>query len=456
MSHRVTTGQVELRAAIEAFIQERLDAKLDKLADDDPKRQALIQQHQPVTWLEDAARRAGQIQAVTHSLKPIHPDARGSNLYRPPHTLPRHTEIGTHVLGADFAGDVVGNAAALDVYKFLKLTVDGRSLLDRMLAGDEDLAIALSPDPQQASGWITAFTALTRPRGDTHASHTHAKQIYWLAGDDPLDDGQFHILAPLYATSLAHAVFQTLNEDRFGDTAKEARQAHRDNAEHPAGHREYPDLAVQKLGGTKPQNISQLNSERSGNNYLLASLPPPPWESELQLLPSRGQTSIFDVWSKNLDVWLPTGELRRFLASDPDKTMETRDARDELSDRIIDMVLAFSAAVQKHAAGWTARERIALDPDEQLWLDPLRCASDMAFREQWCQFEWPKRVCDRFGQWLNVEIKKRLKLGEDESAVQRHWSSELARHPDWLFELDEWKRWLHELEKHERAEEGCP
>ena len=36
----------------------------------------------------------------------------------------------------------------------------------------------------------------------------------------------------------------------------------------------YASLAVQELGGTKPQNISQLNSERRGDNYLLASLPP--------------------------------------------------------------------------------------------------------------------------------------------------------------------------------------
>ncbi|WP_043690882.1 type I-F CRISPR-associated protein Csy1 [Luteimonas huabeiensis] len=440
------------RASIETFIRERLDAKLDKLADDDPRRDALIQQHQPATWLADAARRAGQIQAVTHSLKPIHPDARGSNLYCPPDTLPRHAEIGTHALAGDFTGDVVGNAAALDVYKFLKRDVDGRPLLDWMLDEDADLAAALHPDPDQSRDWIAAFTGLTRPREGGHASHTHAKQLYWLAGDDPLDDEQFRILAPLYATSLAHAVFQTLNEDRFGETAKQARQARRDKQAHPVGYREYPHLAVQKLGGTKPQNISQLNSERGGNNYLLASLPPPPWKSELQLLPSKGQGSIFDVWSKNLDVWMPAGELKRFLASNPGKTMDTRDARDELSDRIIDMVLAFSAAVQKHSPGWTAEAGIALDPDEQLWLDPHRGESDLAFREQWRRFDWPRRVCDRFGQWLNTEIRKRVKLGEDESAVQRHWASELAHHPDWLFELDQWKRWLDDLEKRERAE----
>lgn len=43
--------------AIAAFIEERLAAKLAKLDDDDPKCAALREQHQYLTWLDDAARR---------------------------------------------------------------------------------------------------------------------------------------------------------------------------------------------------------------------------------------------------------------------------------------------------------------------------------------------------------------------------------------------------------------
>lgn len=42
------------RAAIERFLQERLASKLDKLADDDPKRSELLAQYAPETWLADA------------------------------------------------------------------------------------------------------------------------------------------------------------------------------------------------------------------------------------------------------------------------------------------------------------------------------------------------------------------------------------------------------------------
>jgi CRISPR-associated protein Csy1 len=73
----------ELRAVIVEFLNKRLADKLDGIKGDNPedepqrqqRRSELLKQFQPATWLEDAARRASQIQAVTHSLKPIHPDA---------------------------------------------------------------------------------------------------------------------------------------------------------------------------------------------------------------------------------------------------------------------------------------------------------------------------------------------------------------------------------------------
>ena len=143
--------------AIHAFLQERLHAKLEKLkADENGKRTELIAQHQPAAWLDDAARRVHQIQAVTHSLKPIHPDARGTNLYVEPRTLPPLAELGSHALGERFVGDVVGNAAALDVYKLLKLEVNGRSLLTALLAHDADALAALASHTSWANEAITS------------------------------------------------------------------------------------------------------------------------------------------------------------------------------------------------------------------------------------------------------------------------------------------------------------
>ena len=378
MSLSLSGRSAELRATINRFLEERRDGKLEKLAADDPQRQSLIAQFEFTTWIDDAARRVGQIQVVTHSLKATHPDARGTNFYRPPEALTKHEAVGSHNLVTDFSGDVVGNAAALDVHKFLKVEYEGRKLLDLMLAGDVDLLSALSDDKAQADAWAQAFTGIVESRGKL-ASHTQAKQLYWLIeGHDPLEDASYQLLAPVYASSLAHRVFQTINEDRFGEPAKVARQARRDGVFSEQGFREYPHLAIQNLGGTKPQNISQLNSERGGKNYLLASLPPL-WKSDDMRAPLNMAT-VFPSFGRRQAVRPLVRELRAFLSTHPDKTMGVRNDRDDWTDRIIDELLQFaSLAHQTLKPGWSASSDCDLPRAEQLWLDPDRAMQDEDF-----------------------------------------------------------------------------
>lgn len=421
----------DLRALIALFLKTRLDDKLDKLAPDDSKRAELIAQFIPAIWLEDAARRVGQIQAVTHSLKPIHPDAKGTNLYSPPQTLSELPVVGSHCLGDDFAGDVVGNAAALDVYKFLKLAYQGRSLLALVLARDADLAAALSNDPVQAETWMSAFAGITEPRGRV-VSHTLAKQLYWLTGDnpDPHDDTSFHLLAPLYASSLTHYVYQAIQDDRFSEEAKAARQAKKEGAFSDRPVREYPQLAIQNLGGTKPQNISQLNSERRGDNFLLASLPPT-WRS-IDLKPLLGTDSMFHRYGWRTEVKETVKALLVFLETNPARNLETRERRDESVNDLIDAFLQFSAELRSLPPGWSQMQECHLGSAEKHWLDTEGV-------EQMCTqsglplpTDTAERVSALFANWLNAQLRDLLPMGD----------------PEYL----EWRNQMHEQIKAEERE----
>lgn len=432
-----------LRAAIQAFLQERLDAKLKPLPPDDPKRQALLAQFEFKTWIADAARRASQIQVVTHALKATHPDARGTSLYKPPQNLAQQPFVGSHCLADDFAGDVVGNAAALDVYKFLRITHDGRMLLDLMLAADVDLLAALSDDAAEAQAWVEAFTGIANARG-TPASHTHAKQLYWLVGDDLRDNNAYHLLAPLYASSLAHEVFSTINEDRFGDTAKAARQARREETYSDTVVHEYPHLAVQKLGGTKPQNVSQLNSERGGNNYLLASLPPL-WESDELKAPLRVENALH-AFGRLREVRRLVRELAAFLKGKPGATMATRNSRDDWTDQLIDELLHYGALVQHTLEpGWSASDDCQLLEHQRLWLDPYRARDDEDFAKQWRAMEWVQGVYDDFAKWLNDRLGKAMgvRLGDPEEA---HWAKEFKSEQEFMWQVDQMRRRVEKLE----------
>ena len=416
MSSPLSGHAAELRSLIWRFLSERLDNKLEKLPADDPKRSELQQQFVPTAWLDDAARRVSQIQAVTHSLKPIHPDAKGSSLFREPSGLPALAEVGSHSLGTRFDSDVVGNAAALDVYKFLKLSLDGKSLLDLACTRDADLALALSDDSAQAAPWLEAFASLADARGKP-SSHTQAKQVYWLTGSDPHDGQQFHLLAPLYPTSLAHRVYQLLQDDRFSDEAKAARAARKAGDHHDRPVREYSNLAIQKLGGTKPQNISQLNFERRGDNALLASLPPV-WKSS-EFRPILHSPSLFKAFGQRKAVWQQARALRQFLAADPAPTVDTRRQRAEWVDNLIDELVQFTAGMHTLPAGWTQADDCQLPLAHRQWLDPEGAGPSAD--------DPGDQVAQDFANWLNAQLRPPLPVGDPEFVAWRKLAREAVK-----------------------------
>lgn len=412
-----TAEVVAIRQAINAFLHDRLQPKLDKLApDDDLGRQQLIEAHQPQAWIADAAKRVGQIQLVTHAVKFTHASAGGSNQASSGNSAASALEIGTHILGQSAEPDVVGNAATLDVFKFLNLPVAGRTLLQRTLDNDPSLAAALSDDPQQAVAWMAAFAALPEAKGRP-ASHTLARQIYW-----PVEGG-YHLLAPLFASSLAHAMHARISAHRFGDAAKAAREASRLSKAHPEGYRDYPNHAIQNFGGSKPQNISQLNSIRRGQNYLLANLPPA-WRSEALKPPLKTETVFTDrsYFAYRAEVKRVLPMLREFLDRLPENinNQPIRDAIQGLAQALVDEVLQMAAELRELEPGWSAGEQCQLNRCEQLWLDPERGKTDAEFAKDYALGAWRDELCERFSLWLNRQLQTKGKtFGADEA---RSWS----------------------------------
>lgn len=394
-------AQKRIRSTIAAFLQERLQSKLDKLKEGDAEtRQKLLDEHQPAVWIADAVHRSGWIQQVSHPIKFTHPSANGSSWSSAGNPLAGALELGTHSLAGKGIPDVVGNAAALDVYKFLRLTVDGRSLLERAIARDPALAEALSEDPAQAAEWMAAFAALPDPKGKP-ASHKLAKQIYW-----PLGNGTYHLLAPLLSSPLAHAVHRRISEDRFSEAAKAAREAKRKGENHPQGYRDYPNLAIQSFGGSKPQNISQLNSERRGQNYLLASLPPI-WQSTAVRLPLKTETVFARYFERRREVRRLMEGLREFLrrVADAKNNERIRATRHQIVADLCDQALQMAAELREREPCWSAGAECRLNLAEQCWLDPERYLTDEEFAVCYRRGDWKDEVCLRFANWLNSRLK---------------------------------------------------
>lgn len=415
---------------IVSYIEERRQDKLDKhdktvktartelsgdaLADAEltlaEKRREIDQKHDVRTWLTNAASRAGQISLVTHALKYTHSDAKGSSIFSAEAVEDAKT-LSTATL-AQPAIDVVGNAAVLDVAGLLQTEHEGDSLVAALQRGDHRALEKLAENPEQLAQWLAGFQQVFTDRQPS--SHKLAKQIYF-----PIANGEYHLLSPLYSSSLAQALHQRINAVRFGEEAKAIRQAQKANQWHDQLSISYPNLAVQNRGGSNKQNISSLNVTRNGRSYLL-SCAPPQWNSVEK--PPQQNDSIFRPRGEvDYHTRATLAQMQRFLLSvkEVENNRDIRQQRLRYLDQLIDQLFFYVASVQNLPSGWSAESE--LKRAQQLWLDPYRAETDTVFRREREAGDWQKAVAYDFGRWLNRRLKhEELIFGEVE---RREWST---------------------------------
>lgn len=434
MSNKLSSRGREIRKVIHDFIEQRLQTKIEKLSPEDKKYQIEQEKHEPEVWLESAVSRVSQIQVVTHPLKATYPHAHireTTSLYCRPDDLPEHDFVSTHSIESSFMDDVTGNAAALDVYALLQQTYDEKTLLQLCLASDIDFQVALHDKTEIAQQWSKALAQVTEPKLEGVASHTNAKQLYWLAENDPYHDQDYVILAPLHSSPLAQHVFEQINHDRYSAEAKNIRDAMRSNKAHDGVASHYPSLAIQVIGGSNPQGISALTSKRRGVNYLLSSQPPS-WKST-NLRPPLKVDSIFIVFNRqhpgaySPHYWLKN--LNDFLANNPPANVNTRNRVSGLVNGLLDELYLFALDYQHLPFGWSANALCQLSLAQQCWLDPERALNDTEFADIWLNSDWPTQIEQDFSRWLNAQLADKVAyLGDVEF---RRWVTEMRTDNQW-------------------------
>ena len=90
-------------------------------------------------------------------------------------------------------------------------------VLDWIRGDNQDFQSALHENPDTAREWMQTLRGLTDQLTDKPVSHSLAKQVYWLAGEDPRSDSEYHLLQPMFPSSLAHAVHADIQDVRFGE-----------------------------------------------------------------------------------------------------------------------------------------------------------------------------------------------------------------------------------------------
>lgn len=411
------------REAIAAFIEERRQSK-EKKESFDPN------EYEYSTWLSVAASRSHNLKIVTHPIKFTHSAIKGAtSIQLKAENMADHSEIGTHNLKHEFQEDcAIADAKHLDVYSLLtNVIVDDRQLLEWVRSSDADLQMALHEDQSVAQSIMAAFNEVFQQDSKIISSPL-AKQIFWLHGEDPEDNDQYHLLQPMFSSSLEEVVHREIRDSR--EAMFNSRGTKKQSPTYEDYH-SYPNLVGRSLGGSNAQNVSPRNKARGGINYLLSSLPPK-WSSSnrIKLLHVDSVFSAFR-WFEDVPDLLKA--LSEFLLSDPERIKETRETREGLEQALGQQLALFGESIRlSQEPGWTRAPNCQLPLCEKLWLDPERTElplrdshedEDADFNAAYAWGDWPDEVASRFASWLNAYLRDK-KITAVGDAEHKHWAKQ--------------------------------
>ena len=351
-------------------------------------------------WLPDAAKRASQLSMVSHPGKFSHPSAKTSSIIA---KRERANDGYLRSGNVEYDLDVFGNAAALDVYKFLNLKIDdGDSILSHL---ERDSQSVKSIFTISAASYEDLKAGLLSIKQTDNSAQTDrlVKQVYFSVKNS------YHLLSILTPSGLASEVKSRIDKIRFSEVAKQARDCRKENKFHEAGFDDLFDLTVIGYGGTKPQNISILNSQNGGKSYLMSSLPPKLEKRDVRL-PSN------NFFKNSLWVKPFKGDFQFLdkLIHDRKNNYEIRNEITKTINHIADQVLQIVFKIRSLDEGWSGKENYSSLPlAQRIWLD------DSYLRQRENESDWLDEIARDFARWIISTYEYLFKeahekLGDDE------------------------------------------
>ena len=398
------------------------EALLKKIAEYDEKYRFDV-------WVPNAALvLAKQLYFGTHISRGIHSSSKGDNVnFQSAPTLPPEL-VGSQLI-PKLELDANGNAAALPLAAFFNIIVDaekGVTLKELLLTNDPRLEGCFTDDPELSNQYKVCFQNALKGDLTKPSSDERNKQILWVNHPDPQEDN-YTCLVPLYPSSLTNHFYYKINQLRYSDTNKQALSNRYKKDTEQFSYTTLQSIGVTVLGGTKPQNVSQLTSNQGGRNYLLPSLPPI-FKSREQIRLTEKQKTIFNrrlayVCSDGLNMLYEVVRAEKNIYPE-------RDKRKFALELIAQTVLMQAERIQKtHPAGWS--KDYLLNEYQKYWLDPNRAELDgeEIFRQQAEQDNWSAKIIHQFASWVNECLKREFKSIQEDFAKPEYnqWRRDMEK-----------------------------
>ncbi len=387
--------------AIEEFFQDRKDGWLKKAikssmseVEIEEKKQECRDVFSLENWLPKAAKRAGQISISTHPCTFSHPSARkNKNGYASAVIATSNKQNDGYLRSGNtnVTADALGNAAAIDVYKFLTLEMqDSQTLLEHIKLDSELAQELFAIQSESYDALKSGFLAMVQGGGESVTS-AKIKQVYFPVGDD------YHQFSVLTASGLVFELRKRIDEIRFSEASKIARQRENENRISDEDYRQLANITTIGYGGTKPQNISVLNNQNGGKAHLLSSEPPRLKSRAIQFPTVDFFTQTFSYYrSKDLFHALH----RLFVNYHND--WQARTERDEFYQAVIDRIIERMWLVREVANEQFNPETSLLHIDQKIWL----CADQIEKRE--CEDDWLNNIVEQITHYIFYGYEKIL------------------------------------------------
>lgn len=405
-----------LDPAIEAFFTERKEAWLKKnikasMSDND--LQHLQQECDAIfsleQWLPNAAKRAGQISLSTHPCTFSHPSSRKNKNGYVSAIFANAQQANDGFLRTGNAAvetDALGNAAALDVYKFLTLTLQDNKTLLTHIEGETPLAKELLNQGNESYQRLRDGFLAMIATDEAVITSSKIKQVYFPVW---MEDVEYHLLSPLTPSGLVFELRKRIDTIRFSEQTKALRELKRKGEYSEVGYKEIYGLTTIGYGGTKPQNISVLNNQNAGKAHLLASLPP-------KIIQRQHRLPTNDFFTNSLNPWRVKETLEVFhgLISLPKAQRGSHfiEYRDKRIQEYMDYIMLMMWEVRREFEQNKTNLPTQLPKEQQIWLFP-----DQQQRND--SDEWISVIISLIAQqfmrhYKKVLGKKAINLGNDE------------------------------------------
>jgi len=313
-------------------------------------------------WLPNASSRAGQISISTHPCTFSHPSSRkNKNGYVSSiiSNAKRENDGYLRSGNVEVEHDALGNAAALDVYKFLTLKMDDGLTLLEHIQNDSDVAKSLlNIKNHKYENLKKGFLSIAESSTESVTS-LRIKQVYFPVQDD------YHLLSTLTNSGIMYHLRKKLDGIRFSDEVKELREKRKKSEFSEDSFIEIYDLTTLGYGGTKPQNISVLNNANGGKVHLLNSMPPNLQARDIYFPKSNFFGDSLRLWEVR-EMFQSIDKL--FRPKNEKNNFHVRGKRDDWYEAIIDTIIERMYQVREVAEEQYYEKNSKLKSHQKIWL----------------------------------------------------------------------------------------